>query len=209
MIRACQNSGIRDEAICSAVSITDNRIDNVGQIGTGSDRFGIYIQGGGTAVSIDGNEISDSNAKMQYGIYTPAIDQTTLSVFGNSVYSATEHGARFKNSTDAMQTYRDNYFFGSTAPVLNDPACIAVASAASIIIPTDKAVVKITGTTTITSIAASGHGGRVLALYFTTICQLTDGSNLRLAGNFTSAADSTIMLCCDGANWYELSRSTN
>lgn len=209
ILRVFQNSGIRDETLCSAISITDNRIDNVGQIGTGSDRFGIYIQGGGTAVSIEGNKISDSNAKMQYGIYTPTIDQLTQSVVGNSVYSATEHGARFKNSTDAMQSYRDNYFFGTTAPVLNDPACATVASAASITIPTDKAVVKITGTTTITNIAASGHSGRHLSLFFTQACQLTDGGNLRLAGNFTSAADATISLVCDGVNWYEIGRSSN
>jgi hypothetical protein len=70
-------------------------------------------------------------------------------------------------------------------------------------------VVKITGTTTITSIAASGHGGRQIVFYFTQVCQVTDGSNLKLNGNFTSAADATLTLACDGVNWYECTRSTN
>ena len=38
---------------------------------------------------------------------------------------------------------------------------------------------------------------------------LTDGSNLKIAGNFVGTADDTITLICDGTNWFEVSRSVN
>jgi hypothetical protein len=46
-------------------------------------------------------------------------------------------------------------------------------------------------------------------LRFAGILTVTDGSNLKLAGNFTTAADSTLELVCDGTNWIELGRSAN
>ena len=38
---------------------------------------------------------------------------------------------------------------------------------------------------------------------------MTDGSNLKLAGNFVTTADDVITLVCDGTNWFEMSRSVN
>jgi hypothetical protein len=210
VIRTCQNSGIRDETVSSFVSITGNMINNVGQVGTGSDRHGIYLQSGGVSFSVDGNRINDSNAKMQYGIYSPTIDQPTQAVTNNIVLNATDYGARFKNSTDAMSAYAGNIFTGTTGPVLNDPACPSVASASAIVLPQgDARNVKITGTTTITSIAAAGHSGAEKTLIFTGACQVTDGGNLKMAGNFTSAANATLRIACDGTDWFEAGRSTN
>lgn len=76
-----------------------------------------------------------------------------------------------------------------------------VASAATVTLP-ENPVVKISGTTTITSITASWAGRRV-TLIFTGALTLTDGGNLKLQGNFTSVADDAITLACDGTNWYE------
>lgn len=71
-------------------------------------------------------------------------------------------------------------------------------------------VYTISGTTTITSINASDSTpNRRVTLIFTSTAQMTDGSNLKLAGNFTGAADRTITLVCDGTNWFETARSTN
>jgi hypothetical protein len=66
----------------------------------------------------------------------------------------------------------------------------------------------VTGTEAITSITAS-YSGRVVYLNFASTASLTDGSNLKLNGNFTGSADDMIMLICDGTNWIELARSTN
>lgn len=63
----------------------------------------------------------------------------------------------------------------------------------------------ITGTTTITSVTAK-PAGMIVMLQFDGALTFTDGSNLKLNGNFTTAADSTITLISDGTNWFELSR---
>jgi len=66
----------------------------------------------------------------------------------------------------------------------------------------------ISGTTAITSVTAS-WGQRRVTLIFSGALTFTDGSNLKLNGNFVTTADDTISLVCDGTNWYETSRSAN
>jgi hypothetical protein len=67
----------------------------------------------------------------------------------------------------------------------------------------------ISGTTSITSVLVNGHTGRRVTLIFLGILTFTDGSNLTLAGNFTTTANDTITIACDGSNWYEVCRSVN
>ena len=90
---------------------------------------------------------------------------------------------------------------------------VSIASAAALLLPTIGNVFRVTGTTTITSIAPllldSNHDGREITLIFAGALTLTDGSNLKLAGNFVTTADDTITLVGDGTNWYEKSRSAN
>lgn len=81
-----------------------------------------------------------------------------------------------------------------------------VASAGTITIPGDADFVTISGTTNITSVTAS-YIGREVTLLFSGILTFTDGSNLKLAGNFVTTADDTITLKCDGTNWWEMSRA--
>jgi hypothetical protein len=52
-------------------------------------------------------------------------------------------------------------------------------------------------------------GGQMVTLVFAGALTFTDGSNLKLAGNFGTSADDTITLVCDGTNWYEVTRSAN
>lgn len=83
-----------------------------------------------------------------------------------------------------------------------------VASAAAIV-PTGN-LFHVTGTTTITSITATLiEAGTIITIIFDGILTFTDGSNLKLAGNFVTSADDTITLRWDGTNWYELCRSVN
>jgi hypothetical protein len=48
-------------------------------------------------------------------------------------------------------------------------------------------------------------------LIFQGILLMSDGSNLKLAGNMNTTADDTMTLVSDdtGANWYEIARSVN
>lgn len=68
----------------------------------------------------------------------------------------------------------------------------------------------VTGTTNITSVSGSGiAAGTRITIIFDGVLTFTDGSNLKLAGNFVTTADDTITLAYDGTNWYEICRSTN
>jgi hypothetical protein len=67
-----------------------------------------------------------------------------------------------------------------------------VASAATITLPT-ASLVDVTGVTNITSVTAS-YPGRIVVLRFADVLTFTDGSNLKLAGNFATTADDTITL---------------
>lgn len=89
------------------------------------------------------------------------------------------------------------------------PAVTTVASASTITLPIGARVVKISGTTGISTITATGHNGAAITLVFMDALTVTDGSNLKLAGNFTTTADDTLTLVCDGTNWHEQCRSVN
>jgi len=66
----------------------------------------------------------------------------------------------------------------------------------------------VTGTTAITSVIGTNFPvGKVLTLTFAGILTFTDGSNLKLAGNYTTSADDSITMYWDGTNWFELNRS--
>ena len=83
-----------------------------------------------------------------------------------------------------------------------------ISAASTIALPeiTDQFVV--IGTTTITALSV-GYAGRVVSLRFANTVTVTDGSNLKLAGNFSATADDVMVLESNGANWYERSRSSN
>lgn len=86
----------------------------------------------------------------------------------------------------------------------------AVASATALPVPTGN-VFHVTGTTTITSITATNlQSGVCFTMIFDDALTLTDGSNLKLNGDFVTTADDTIPLCFDGTNFYESgARSVN
>lgn len=84
-----------------------------------------------------------------------------------------------------------------------------VASATALPVPQAETY-HISGTTTITSITSTGiQAGTCITLIFDGTLTFTDGSNLKLAGNFTTSADDTITLVYDGTSWFEMCRSAN
>lgn len=85
----------------------------------------------------------------------------------------------------------------------------AVASATALPVPTGR-VFHVTGTTTITSVLATGiAAGTVVTIIFDGILTFTDGSNLVLAGDFVTTANDSITLAFDGTSWFETARSVN
>ena len=91
-----------------------------------------------------------------------------------------------------------------------DPVYTSIASGTTIAITQGAKFVEVTGTTNISTIsAATSIAGRQVTLKFTGILTVNDGSNLKLAGNFTTSADDTLTLICDGTDWYEIARSVN
>lgn len=85
-----------------------------------------------------------------------------------------------------------------------------VASATNLILTGVATYFVVTGTTTITSIASgSTIIGRNVTLEFADVLTVTDGNNLKLAGNFVTTAGDTLTLFCDGTDWYEQARSVN
>ncbi len=97
---------------------------------------------------------------------------------------------------------------GSRAIQNMHSASIALASATTLTLPNTGDYFRITGTIDITSITASWSERRVV-IRFGDVLKLTDGSNLRLAGDFDTTGNDVITLFCDGTNWNEESRSIN
>jgi hypothetical protein len=91
----------------------------------------------------------------------------------------------------------------------NETTFPTVASATALGLVTGTRTAFVSGTTNITSIIASGFACRQVTLIFQGVLTVTDGSNLKLAGNFVTTADDTLTLACDGTNWTEVSRSVN
>lgn len=68
----------------------------------------------------------------------------------------------------------------------------------------------VAGTTDITSIVSvDSYTGRQIILQFSGVLTVHDGSNLVLAGDFTTSSNDILSLIFNGTNWIETSRSTN
>ena len=91
---------------------------------------------------------------------------------------------------------------------------INIASNNIINIPFKGSVFNVTGTASIATITVGGTSnyGRTIRLIFMETASgagVIDGSNLKLSGNFAYNVDDVLTLCCDGTNWFEMSRSVN
>lgn len=203
-----QLSGLRDQSPCTNVCISDNIFHNCAIANTGGDNSGIFIQDG-TGLEISSNNITDASGGMENGIFVAGGSQPTQSIYNNQVFNSSAKAIRFASTSTAMAMYKNNVLIGTTGASVNNPATPSVASASSISLLTAHDVTTVTGTTTITDISAEGHTGHIVTLIFDGALTVTDGSNLKLAGNFVTTADDTLTLACNGTNWYEVARSVN
>lgn len=126
---------------------------------------------------------------------------------GNNVATDQDYGLELGASVTGLVYDTNNNFTGNQiAPDLG-LSLPTVASAAALTL-TSKTTL-ISGTTNITSIVAAGWVGQTITLIFQGALTFTDGSNLKLAGNFVTTADDSITLTCDGTSWFEVCRSVN
>jgi hypothetical protein len=190
------------------IKVQGNQLYHPGLVGDASaNSVGIRMSGG-DYISIEGNRIVGNGVDLEYGIFIENGDQTSLSLTDNDVFGA-NYAVRYKNATDALLALRDNLFNGVILPSSNTAPLTSIASAASIIVPTNARVVRITGTTNITSIATNGHTGSVVTFLFDGVLTVVRGGALVVASNFTTSASDTLTMCCDGDYWFEISRSVN
>jgi hypothetical protein len=124
------------------------------------------------------------------------------------LFDATGAALRVPAGATAFRSFKNNALYGANQSVNSFPIPV-VASAATITLPTQDAVVRISGTTNITSILNNGHTGHRITLVFADALTVVKGSNIVTASNFTTTANDTLTLVCDGSNWLETSRSIN
>jgi hypothetical protein len=155
----------------------------------------------GLATEFNGN-IDDNNIKSAAAIANSKLNLTSVSqnvtLAGTNVLSGatTISGALTVSGVTTM-----------SSKILKEAKGADVASVAgAITLGDDGNYFDITGTNAITSITAK-TAGAIVTLQFDSTASLVDGSNLKLAGNFQGAAESTITLRSDGTNWFEVSRS--
>jgi len=166
---------------------------------TGNTTQGIKLGTLNSLVSIVGNHFrnfTESDIELS-GTYCTVTGNTHLtdSQTNNNIYIIGANNVVMGNATQSGVKRAANLF--------------DIASAGTITLPNSGgSYFNITGTTNVTSVTASWEG-REATLKFAGILTFTDGSNLKLAGNFVTTADDTITLVCDGTNWYEKSRSVN
>ena len=181
-IRIQNSTAANQDTIIIGNSLTGTN-HNIHIVDGGAQIIGNLIRGGEDAVYLDenaddvimvGNRITNTN----YVIKTHASFDMAGLVYG-------------KNFTAAIATaITDNW------------VCPTVASAGTVTLPSGHNTVIISGTTGITSVTASFPGDRVSLLFEDTLT-VTDGSNLKLGGNFSATADDILTLTCDGTNWYQ------
>lgn len=208
-----------DEATTASEAIKDAHGTVMGNVCSGSTvAHGINVQYA-NGVAVVGNHCfanGGSGIQLTNGAYRCTVtgnvcrQNTSTGILVNDAGGATadcgEHvitGNRCQNNTTNFNdaaTLRSKYVANmSDAPT-------TVASAGTITVPVEHEYVTISGTTTITSVIANSVG-KIVTLKFDGVLTFTDGSNLKLAGNFVTTADDTITLRCDGVNWWEVARA--
>jgi len=210
IVRGCVYSAISEAGpVSNYVTIKDNGIKDCATGNVVGDEYGIYVQSGGSEYVIAGNIVTDANANMERSIFIAANINSTCSIYGNICPDSTAPGFRLGNA-GALRIFRDNLFNGafnaSAIPVVDSSTAV---SGGVLTLPQGYDTYEISGTNNFFNITPSGHSGEVLTLIFQGIITVTDTSNLKLSGNFITSADSTLVLACNGTNWYEVSRSRN
>jgi parallel beta-helix repeat protein len=169
-----------------------------------------HESGGG---AIHGN-VSNENER---GIY--ATEHIGGAISGNTCNGNVHHGIVVLGTSNNVDITH-NTLLGNGGPigvdgaksiaypnVTDSTAIPKVTAAAEMTLSTISDVLKVTGTTEITSIAP-GRIGRRVTLTFNHAVTLKDGGNLLLAGTLNATPATVLTLVCNGPNWIETGRAT-
>jgi hypothetical protein len=174
---------------------------------TDSNGVGVFLGDNNKGVQIGGTINCAAAGGANYAVNIDTYTGGSVS-FGplHIVNTATTLGVRF-NGADIHGL--NNITGVKTVTYVLSPIA-GIPSAATVTLPrSSNNTYSITGTTGITSITATGWDGETVTLIFSDTLTVTDGSNLKLAGNFSATDDDVLVLVCDGTDWYEVSRSNN
>lgn len=200
-VDTCQLSGMRDLLPSVNVTLKDNSIRNAAQSVAPGDRYSMFLNYIDKYV-IEGNKFSDTNAKVETGLYIVDGVLDTCRLENNTNYNATLYGARFPSPAQTFLSERNNNWFGTSLATSNNTKVPTIASVAgALTIPQNQPIIHISGTNTMTSIASNGHTGNVVMFILDAASTFTDGSNLRLAGSITGPG--VFFLGCDGTDWWQ------
>lgn len=192
-----------------SIAASNNTVEEFGATSSTTGRGGFVFANMATAetanlsINVNGNAFYKSTSPVLSNAGAVAFITCTIAevlVVSNNAKFATASEERVIILTSTITQFgaeNNSWDFYGTA-----------ASASTLNLPGGQ-VVEITGTSNISTITAANNAGRRVSLIFRDVLTVNDGSNLRLAGNFTTSADDTLSLVCDGTNWYETSRSAN
>jgi len=191
--------------------------------------YGVNVNGSGLIVGVNNctfkDEVNQASGKM-IGVSTAALLATitgnrfrwmdksvdvsgtlagrSVTVIGNTALFTNTQDLYYSSAIGRFSIANNRWSKGQGGAA----EATSIASAATITLPDSDDAIAVTGTTNITSISASWFGRQVV-LRFGGVLTVTDGSNLALAGNLTTALNTVLCLYCDGTSWYETSRSLN
>lgn len=178
---------------------TDVKVD--GNDVTGGDRC-IMVRGAACArIRIRGNTIGTA---VTWGIrIDPAVTGAEVSITDNDAQVAPSGIAASAIDPGSPAT---TYCRGNILPA---GYSLNLAAAATITLPAVVDTVNLfLGASPVGTIAASWRD-RLVTLKFAGAITITDGSNLKLNGDFVGTADDCLTLRSDGTNWHEVARSAN
>lgn len=189
------------------ISVDGGQFLNCGSGTVAGSYYNVYCDALHTKLSINGAQFQnlDANASI---VNIKVLNASQLVLNGLNIHDTSKKA--FEIGTVTISPIISGILTRSTvASTWPAATSFVIASAGTITLyESDTDYYEVTGTTTITSVTASWPGRKV-TLVFTGALTFTDGSNLKLAGNFVTTADDTITLVCNGTNWYEVSRSVN
>jgi hypothetical protein len=142
--------------------------------------------------------------------FRPGTDSVIFFMNTSGMKTGSNLSIGFTNGSDDATATLDTRLTRAAAGVMAMGGLTTPTVASGTTITATSNVFHVSGTTTITSVTnAAAYANACIDIIFDGVLTFTDGSNLKLAGNFVTTADDAIRLCSDGTNWFEFGRSVN
>lgn len=160
------------------------------------------LKAAGTPLFIQGNSSSGAVLTTGSALFQDTLDDGSLA---NVFIADNSFSDGFIDNVYGMpKSLRNNITKRTSLPAVDSASTLELENRQA----DNNSSFRINGTTNITNIAIM-YPGTVITLMFTNALAVTDGGNLKLAGDFTTSNGSTLQLISDGTDWWEISRSSN